>query len=372
MVFRSTGNSNVVKLQHFKWHVLAWHGYVRYFQSRSCTHTSRQFGFHLLKAIGNGKRMCHRSIVLILIWSFATLYLICVLVSCFVFFFFFFFLLHVEWLIQLDDSVHNMLPRVPIPLQEAISRLTCKEPASRPTAQLLQLIKYFRWVLSMLDGALHVDEMHALHLNWQQNTSACVICNDEHKTKRKWMSFVSIHFQWSRCACDAIFRCDKYEGSNTEGTFLSKYFAWSFAIHSAGKLRAYMQVTCAGKKKKLYCPQVIHIRACVWHLLHFMWLETLVATRMAVSATRNACCWSARSCSTTGTNACNGIHTNRIREHHFANIQVCLPHKKKNTIRHSINWHHEFWLDVIFAGLYSPHQNQFKLPLPYWRIFMWY
>lgn len=45
---------------------------------------------------------------------------------------------------KLDDSVHNMLPRVPIPLQEAISRLTCKEAASRPTAQLLQLIKYFR------------------------------------------------------------------------------------------------------------------------------------------------------------------------------------------------------------------------------------
>lgn len=45
---------------------------------------------------------------------------------------------------QLEDAVHNMLPRVPIPLQEATSRLTCKEPASRPTAQLLQLIKYFR------------------------------------------------------------------------------------------------------------------------------------------------------------------------------------------------------------------------------------
>lgn len=44
---------------------------------------------------------------------------------------------------QLPDSVQKMLPRVPVPLQEAVSRLTMKEPASRPTAQLLQLIKYF-------------------------------------------------------------------------------------------------------------------------------------------------------------------------------------------------------------------------------------
>ncbi|XP_055845977.1 SCY1-like protein 2 isoform X3 [Episyrphus balteatus] len=43
----------------------------------------------------------------------------------------------------LDDAVHNMLPRVPIPLQEATSRLVSKDPTTRPTAQLLQLIKYF-------------------------------------------------------------------------------------------------------------------------------------------------------------------------------------------------------------------------------------
>lgn len=58
-VFRSAGNSNVVKLQHIERHVLAWHGYVRDFQSRSCTHTSCQFGIHLLEAIGNGKWMRH-------------------------------------------------------------------------------------------------------------------------------------------------------------------------------------------------------------------------------------------------------------------------------------------------------------------------
>lgn len=43
----------------------------------------------------------------------------------------------------LDDAVHNMLPRIPIPLQEATSRLVSKIPGPRPTAQLLQLIKYF-------------------------------------------------------------------------------------------------------------------------------------------------------------------------------------------------------------------------------------
>lgn len=46
----------------------------------------------------------------------------------------------------LDDAVHNMLPRIPIPLQEATSRLVSKIPGPRPTAQLLQLIKFFTWV----------------------------------------------------------------------------------------------------------------------------------------------------------------------------------------------------------------------------------
>lgn len=43
----------------------------------------------------------------------------------------------------LEDAVHNVLPRIPIPLQEATSRLVSKQPGPRPTAQLLQLIKYF-------------------------------------------------------------------------------------------------------------------------------------------------------------------------------------------------------------------------------------
>lgn len=36
-----------------------------------------------------------------------------------------------------------LLPRIPVPLQEATTRLVSKQPGPRPTAQLLQLIKYF-------------------------------------------------------------------------------------------------------------------------------------------------------------------------------------------------------------------------------------
>ncbi|XP_046681827.1 SCY1-like protein 2 [Homalodisca vitripennis] len=43
----------------------------------------------------------------------------------------------------LEDQVHNLLPRVPIPLQEAAVRLLSRETRQRPTAQLLSLIKYF-------------------------------------------------------------------------------------------------------------------------------------------------------------------------------------------------------------------------------------
>ncbi|XP_071054060.1 SCY1-like protein 2 isoform X2 [Onthophagus taurus] len=43
----------------------------------------------------------------------------------------------------LEDQVHNILPRIPIPLQEATVRLLSKDTRQRPTAQLLSLIKYF-------------------------------------------------------------------------------------------------------------------------------------------------------------------------------------------------------------------------------------
>lgn len=44
---------------------------------------------------------------------------------------------------QLDDNVHKLMPRLPIALQEATSRMASRDPTARPTAQLLQLIKYF-------------------------------------------------------------------------------------------------------------------------------------------------------------------------------------------------------------------------------------
>lgn len=44
---------------------------------------------------------------------------------------------------QLDDHVHKLMPRLPIALQEATSRMASRDPTARPTAQLLQLIKYF-------------------------------------------------------------------------------------------------------------------------------------------------------------------------------------------------------------------------------------
>jgi len=47
-------------------------------------------------------------------------------------------------LLQLEDQLHNVLPRVPVPLQEATVRLLSRDSRQRPTAQLLSLIKYFR------------------------------------------------------------------------------------------------------------------------------------------------------------------------------------------------------------------------------------
>ncbi|XP_068083856.1 SCY1-like protein 2 [Anabrus simplex] len=43
----------------------------------------------------------------------------------------------------LEDQLHNVLPRVPVPLQEATVRLLSRDTRQRPTAQLLSLIKYF-------------------------------------------------------------------------------------------------------------------------------------------------------------------------------------------------------------------------------------
>ncbi|KMQ93164.1 scy1-like protein 2 protein [Lasius niger] len=47
-------------------------------------------------------------------------------------------------LLQLDDHVAVLLPLVPIPLREAVTRLLHKDPEQRPTAQILTMIKFFR------------------------------------------------------------------------------------------------------------------------------------------------------------------------------------------------------------------------------------
>ncbi|CAG9821532.1 unnamed protein product [Phaedon cochleariae] len=44
----------------------------------------------------------------------------------------------------LEDQVHNIIHRIPVPLQEATVRLLSKDTRQRPTAQLLTLIKFFR------------------------------------------------------------------------------------------------------------------------------------------------------------------------------------------------------------------------------------
>lgn len=45
---------------------------------------------------------------------------------------------------QLDDQVTIILPLIPIPLREAVTRLLHKEPEQRPTAHVLTMIKFFR------------------------------------------------------------------------------------------------------------------------------------------------------------------------------------------------------------------------------------
>lgn len=96
----------------------------------------------------------------------------------------------------------------------------------------------------------------------------------------------------------------------------------------------------------------LNMCSCLWHFVHFMWLETLVATRMALSAARDACRWGACSCSTTGTIARNGGNDHRIREHHFANIQVCiLAFFQTNTILATRTIHTAIFMSrAVFAA----------------------
>ncbi|XP_053956148.1 SCY1-like protein 2 [Anastrepha ludens] len=50
---------------------------------------------------------------------------------------------YMKQLETLEESVQKMLPRVPVPLQAATSRLVSKDATARPTAKQMQLIKYF-------------------------------------------------------------------------------------------------------------------------------------------------------------------------------------------------------------------------------------
>ncbi|XP_032668175.1 SCY1-like protein 2 isoform X1 [Odontomachus brunneus] len=51
---------------------------------------------------------------------------------------------YLKQLETLDDQVAVILPLVPMPLREAVSRLLHKDPEQRPTAQVLTMIKFFR------------------------------------------------------------------------------------------------------------------------------------------------------------------------------------------------------------------------------------
>lgn len=67
---------------------------------------------------------------------------------------------------QLDDLVHKLMPRLPIALQEATSRMASRDATARPTAQLLQLIKYFMWVA----------KLNKFQLRWQSNRKRYKLC----------------------------------------------------------------------------------------------------------------------------------------------------------------------------------------------------
>jgi len=68
--------------------------------------------------------------------------------------------------LQWDDLVHKLMPRLPIALQEATSRMASRDATARPTAQLLQLIKYFMWVAKLIK----------FQLRWQSNRKRYKLC----------------------------------------------------------------------------------------------------------------------------------------------------------------------------------------------------
>jgi hypothetical protein len=51
---------------------------------------------------------------------------------------------------QLNDQVRNVLPSLPVGLQEALIRLLSRDARKRPNAQLLSSIKFFRYILNII------------------------------------------------------------------------------------------------------------------------------------------------------------------------------------------------------------------------------
>jgi len=64
---------------------------------------------------------------------------------------------------QLDEQVRLILSVVPIPLQEAVTRLLHKNPEQRPTAQVLTMIKFFKDPFVHALQFLDVSKMKDVH-----------------------------------------------------------------------------------------------------------------------------------------------------------------------------------------------------------------
>ncbi|XP_020289945.1 SCY1-like protein 2 isoform X2 [Pseudomyrmex gracilis] len=70
---------------------------------------------------------------------------------------------YLKQLETLEDQVAVILPMVPIPLREAVTRLLHKDPDQRPTAQVLTMIKFFRDPFVHALQFLDVSKMKDVH-----------------------------------------------------------------------------------------------------------------------------------------------------------------------------------------------------------------